>query len=120
MKLFEILYDPCCEDCLYEEVLVGEGGDEMVATKLNEAAQRAFKLINKVVTRKYRCTAGPKKGKLVSNPASCATRKDPKKVRQGRKVMRSKKGIIQRKSRVSKNKAMNKVVAGMNRRLLGK
>ncbi len=71
------------------------------------------------MVRKYRCLAGPKKGKLVSSPGDCSMRKDPKKVRQGRKTMRAKKGIIQRKSRVSKNKAMSKVIAKMNQRMMG-
>jgi hypothetical protein len=121
LKLYDILYDPCCEDCLYEEVFVDENGEV-----LSEAAQRAFKLQKvgkgntKKVTRKYRCMAGPKKGRLVATPAACATRRDPAKVRHGRKVMRSKKGIIQRKSRVAKNKSMSKMVAKMNRRLMGK
>lgn len=115
MKLDDILYDPCCEDCMFEVVYVDENDEQ-----LDEAAQRAFKIVNKKVTRKYRCMAGPKKGRLVAKPSSCATRRDPAKVRHGRKVMRSKKGIIQRKSRISKNKAMNKVVAKMNARLMGK
>lgn len=115
MKLFDVLYDndPCCDSC-YEEVFVDENGEI-----LSEGAVRQYKLINKKVTRKYRCMAGPKKGRLVATPSSCATRRDPAKVRHGRKVMRSKKGIIQRKSRISKNKAMNKVVAKMNKRLMG-
>lgn len=111
MKLFEILYDMD----LYKEVYVDE--DDNI---LNEAAIRQFKLVNKKITRKYRCMAGPKKGRLVAKPSGCATRKDPAKVRHGRKVMRSKKGIIKRKSRITKNKAMNKIVAKMNKRLMGK
>ena len=111
MKLFEILYDMD----LCEEIYVDE--DDNI---LSEAAIRQFKLVNKKITRKYRCMAGPKKGRLVSKPSGCATRKDPMKVRHGRKIMRSKKGIIQRKSRITKNKAMNKIVKKMNRRLMGK
>ena len=114
MKLHDVIYDNCCEDCVYEEVYV-----DATNVVLSEAAIRQFKLTNKKVTRKFRCTAGPKAGKLVSTPSACATRKDPKKVRHGRKVMRSKKGVIKRKARISKNKAMNKVVAKMNKRLMG-
>ena len=111
MKLFEILYDMD----LCEEIYVDD--DDNV---LNEAAIRQFKLTNKKITRKYRCMAGPKKGRLVAKPSGCATRKDPAKVRHGRKVMRSKKGVIARKSKISKKKAMNKIVRKMNRRLMGK
>lgn len=34
--------------------------------------------------------------------------------------MRSKKGVIARKSKITKKKAMNKIVAKMNKRLMGK
>ncbi len=103
------------EDCLFEEVYVDD--DDNILT---EAAMRQFKLTNKRITRKYRCMAGPKKGRLVAKPSGCATRKDPAKVRHGRKVMRSKKGVIARKTKITKKKAMNKIVAKMNRRLMGK
>ncbi len=114
MKLHDIL-TPCCEECMYEEVFVDDAGEI-----LSEAAVRQFKRVGKTITRKYRCMAGPKAGKLVSEPSACATRKDPKKVRHGRKVMRTKKGLIKRKSRVAKKTAMSKIVAKMNKRLMGK
>jgi len=103
------------EDCVFEEVWVDEEDNI-----LTEAAARQFKLTNKKITRKYRCMAGPKKGRLVAKPSGCATRKDPAKVRHGRKIMRSKKGVIARKSKITKKKAMNKIVAKMNKRLMGK
>lgn len=113
MKLYEVL-DDCCE-CLYEEVIVDE--EENI---LDEAAIRQFKRVGQQIRKRYRCLSGPKAGKLVATPGACATRKDPKKVRQGRRIMRSKKGVIQRKGRVAKRKQMSRMVARMNRRLAGK
>ena len=100
--------------CNYEIVYVTES-DEI----LSEAAVRQWKKMGQKVVKKYRCMAGPKEGKLVSEPSACGTRKDPKKVRQGKKIMRSKKGTIARKTKVSKKKSMSKMVTRMNKRLMG-
>jgi hypothetical protein len=114
MRINDILYDDD-ELCCFEEVVVCVETGEV----LSEGAIRQFQRKGQAVVKKYRCTAGPKKGKLVATPASCFKRKDPKKVRQGRKTMRAKKSVIQRKSRVSKNKSMSKIVATMNQRMMG-
>lgn len=87
---------------------------------LSEAAIRQWKRMGQNIVKKYRCLAGPKAGKLVAKPGGCATRKEPKKVRHGRKVMRSKKGIIARKSRIAKRTSFSKMVKKMNARLMGK
>lgn len=108
MKVFEIL-------CECEEVLIDEEGNI-----IEEAAKRQFKRVGNEIKKRYRCLGGPKAGKLVSDPSKCATRKDPKKVRQGRKTMRSKKGTIKRKAGVTKRKSISRLVAKMNRRLSGK
>jgi len=110
MKVNDLLFNP-----LYEMVSVDE--DDNI---LSEAAIRQFKRKGKEIIKKYRCTAGPKKGRLASNPNDCSKRKDPKKVRQGRKVMRSKKGVIKRKSLVTKKTSISKIVARMNARLMGR
>ena len=109
MKLYEILYE-CCEEVFVDD-------DNNI---IEEAAIRQFKKQGDKLTRKYRCTSGPKAGKLVSHPCQCGQRKDPKKVRQGRKVMRSKKGTIKRKSAVSKRKHISRLITRMNKRLSGK
>jgi len=87
---------------------------------LTERAVRAFKRVGDTIQRRYRCMAGPKKGKLVATPGACGQRKDPKNIRKGRKTMRTKKGIIQRKSRITKRQAMSRIVRNMNKRLSGK
>ena len=113
MKVFEILEEHC-EEC-YEEVMVDEN-DEI----LSEGAIRQWRRTGKTLVRKYRCMSGKKKGKLVASPGKCGERKDPKKVRTGRKTMRSKKGIIQRKSKVAKRGQISKMVTRLNARLMGK
>lgn len=108
MKIYEILYE--CEEVWVDE------NDEV----LTEAAKRQFKRIGNEIRKRYRCMGGPKSGKLVATPGACATRKDPKKVRQGRKVMRARKGTIKRKAGITKRKSISKLVAKMNKRLSGK
>lgn len=113
MKIYEILYE--CQEVYVDEDYVDDLDDV-----LDEAAIRQFKKQNGKLTKKYRCTSGPKAGKIVSDPCKCGQRKDPKKVRQGRKTMRSKKGIIQRKGTVSKRKYISRLVSRMNKKLAGK
>lgn len=108
MKIAEILYD-------YEIVEVDEDGEI-----IEEAAIRQWKLVKGERKQRYRCMAGVKKGKLVAKPSGCATRKDPKRKRIGRKVMRSKKASISRKSRISKRKGISKMLRKLNARLMGK
>lgn len=110
MLLDEILYDVVCE-----EVYTDEDGNI-----LTEAAMRQFKRFGTRIKRQYRCTAGPKKGKIVASPQSCATRKDPRKVRHGRRVARMKQGIRVRKTQIEKRKSISKMVTKMNQRLSGK
>lgn len=110
MKLFEILNEDYCE-----AVYVDEENNI-----LHEAAIRQFKRNGNTMVKKYRCLSGPKSGKLVSEPGKCGQRKDPKKVRQGRKVMRAKKNTIKRKTGISKRKQVSKLVTRMNKRLAGK
>lgn len=110
MKVFEIFEQ-------WEVVYVDEQDNV-----LTEAAVRQFKKkrgTNKM-EKKFRCTTGPKKGKIVAQMNSCSKRPDPKKRRQGRKVMRTKKAAIQRKSRISKKKAISKTLTKLNARLMSK
>lgn len=82
-----------------------------------EEARRAWKRVGKTLKRWYRCTTGRKKGRMVSDPRICAQRKDPKKVRHGRKVARKKKGIRIRKSKIAARSATHRMVVKMNKRL---
>lgn len=112
MIVDEILYDTVCE---FEEVYVDEN-DEV----LSEAAVRQWKRKGGTLTKKYRCLSGPKKNRLVSKPGDCAIRKDPKKVRRGRAIMRKKKGTIKRKSKIAKRKSISRILQKLNARLMGK
>jgi len=114
MKVAEILFEFEFE-CEFEEVYV-DGNNEI----LSEAAVRQWKKQGNTMVKRYRCSAGQKKGKLVATPGDCGKRKDPKKVRQGRKTMRAKKGIIQRKTKIAKKKSISKILTRMNARLMGK
>lgn len=84
---------------------------------LDEGAKRAYKRMGMEIVRKYRCTSGRKKGKLVSDPAQCSMRKNPKKVRQGRKSARLNKAVRVRKTQMAKRSSLSKVLRSMNKRL---
>lgn len=107
MLLDEIFGTEC------EIVYVDDKGNELV----DESAIRQFKLVGGQIAKRFRCLAGPKAGKLVKSPADCGVRKDPKKVRQGKRVMQQKGSIIQRKAAISKRKAPSKRVAKLNQQL---
>jgi len=82
-----------------------------------EAAVRAYKRTGTKIKRYFRCTSGRKQGKLVSKPQICALRKDPRKVRVGKRVARTKKGIRIRKSKVARRTAASKLTISMNQRI---
>ena len=108
MLLDEVLYE--CEIVYTDE----EGN------VLNEGAIRQFKRFGTVIKRQYRCTSGPKAGKIAASPQACGQRKDPRKIRHGKKVARMKKGVRVRKTKIAKRKAVSKMVTRMNARLAGK
>jgi len=88
--------------------------------ELEEGVKRQYKKINGTVQKRFRCTGGPKKGKLVAKPAVCFKRKDRDKVRRGKKLMRVKKKLIARKSKISKRRSISKLITRMNKRISGK
>lgn len=100
MKVAEILYTSNDENSVLEE-----------------SAARAFTRKGTKIKAAYRCVSGLKAGKIVAKPGACAHRKDPRKVRAGRKVMRQKGAVIHRKGQMSKRKAISKRLVSINRRL---
>lgn len=106
MKLNEITDTP-----LYETVYVDENN-----VVLDEAAIRVFKRTGKEITRKFRCIAGRKKGKIVAKPTGCAQRKEPRRIRLGRKVARMRKGVRIRKSRLAQKTSVHRLVRRLNKR----
>lgn len=84
-----------------------------------EAVQRQFRRYGDKFLRQYRCTTGAKAGRLVSSPEKCGIRKDPKKVRQGKKSARIKKGQRIRKTLFTKRKTQSKRLSRLNKVLRG-
>lgn len=93
-----------------------------VSEILGEGAIRQFKKkpgSNKL-EKKFRCSGGPKDGKIVSSTTACAKRVDPKKRRHGKLVMKRKGSTIKRKSDISKKRSISRMLSKMNARLMGK
>jgi hypothetical protein len=110
MKLDELICEECCE-----VVYTNEEGEI-----LTEAAIRQFKRVGSQIKRQFRCTSGPKKGRIVSTPQACTQRKDPKKKRHSKKVNRTRKGVRVMKTKIAKKTHGSKLVTRMNRRIAGK
>lgn len=84
---------------------------------LDEGAKRAYRRVDNKITQYFRCTSGPKKGKLASDPSKCGQRKDPKRVRHGRRVAQQKGAIRVRKTMNRKKTQSSKRVSQLNRTL---
>lgn len=82
--------------------------------QLDEGAQRAFRRVGNNISQYYRCTSGPKKGKLASDPSKCGQRKDPAKVRHGRRVAQKKGAVRVRKTIAKKKTTISKRVSKLN------
>lgn len=112
MKVRDILNLEGLYECDYEEVFVDENDNV-----LTEAAVTAFRRQGKTITRKFRCMAGEKKGRLVANPQTCVKRKSQARVLAGRKIASQKKGIRIRKSKIALKTNTSKMVRKANKRL---
>lgn len=84
-----------------------------------EAVQRQFRRYGDNFLRQYRCTSGPKAGRMVNSPEKCGIRKDPRRVRIGKKASRVKKGIRVRKTKFTKRKTQSKRLSRLNKVLRG-
>lgn len=87
---------------------------------LDEGAKRQYKKVNGTIQKRFRCTSGQRKGRMVAKAAQCYKRKDRVKARRMKKMMRSKKRVISRKSRIAKRRSISKIITRMNQRLSGK
>lgn len=87
---------------------------------LEEGAKRQFKRYGNKFVRKFRCYGGPKSGRMVSKMSDCGMRKDPFKVRQGKRASRMKKGQRIRKTKLAKKKSPSLRLVRMNKNLRGK
>ncbi|MCK5307707.1 MAG: hypothetical protein KAJ73_03765 [Zetaproteobacteria bacterium] len=86
---------------------------------LSESAIQAFKRTGNVIKRQFRCTSGRKEGKVVANANECNKRKNPKKVKAGRKAARKNKASRIQKTKVAKQKSISKMVTSLNKKLRG-
>ena len=84
---------------------------------ITESSVVIFKKIGGKTKRYYRCTSGPKAGTYASCPSACFQRKNPKRVRHGKKVARSRKAVRIRKSRITSKKAAHTMLKRVNDRL---
>jgi len=108
MKLFEVLYN--CEECEIDD------DDEL----LTEArVKRQFRRYGDRFKRQFRCMSGPKQGRVVPSPEKCGIRKDPKRIRIGKKSARMKKGSRVRRTLFTKRKTLSKRLSRMNKVLRG-
>ena len=104
-------------EMILDEIAELTDGEEF--DKINEAVQRQFRRYGDTFKRQYRCTTGDKAGRMVTSPEKCGIRKDPRKVRQGKKASRVKKGQRIRKSLFTKRKTQSKRLSRLNKRLRG-
>lgn len=84
---------------------------------LFETAKRIFKRDGDHVTNYFRCTVGPKKGKMVSDPSKCGKRANPKRVRHGRIVAKTRGAIRVKKSMITLKTHTSKRIRELNARL---
>ena len=70
--------------------------------ELVESARMAWARSGNKIVRKYRCTSGQRKGRIVSNPAQCSKAIDIKKRMQLRKTKAKMGGRMTRKAKKTK------------------
>jgi hypothetical protein len=120
MKLEDIMIEEYYEEC--EECLVDEHGNiyDLDKNIIEEAtAERQFKRYGTKFVRQFRCMSGPKQGKMVKKATDCGKRKDPLRVRLGKKAARMKKGERVRKSNRTKRKTLSQLLTRRNKVLRG-
>lgn len=92
-----------CEECDLEEGV----------------AVRQFRRSKGKLRRQFRCMSGDKAGKLVTSRDKCGIRRNPKKVRLGRRAARLNKQTRIRKTLFTKKRAESKHVQRLNKLLRG-
>jgi hypothetical protein len=90
---------------------------ELFIDELDESAKMAWARRGKSIVRKYRCTSGRRKGRIVSKPAQCNASIDLKKRMTLRKTKAAKGGRMIRKARRTKKvNPVSKRLKRMNRK----
>lgn len=85
----------------------------------NEAVVRQMRRYGNTTKLQYRCQDGDKEGRLVSKPSGCGIRKNPNRVRAGKRSSRIRKGERVRKSNMTKRKTLTKNLVRRNKILKG-
>lgn len=96
IKEDDVMYGVCLEDNTEREV----SGDELV--RIDETGKLVWARSGDKVVKKYRCTAGHKKGRLVKTLASCGKFPDIKKRFKFKKLLSQKGARLRRKARRTK------------------
>lgn len=94
--------------------------DDLIEEFLNESAVMAWGKVGDQVVKKYRCTSGPRKGRLVSSPGDCSKRIDPaKKLRMKKTMAKMGKRIARKAKRTKRVNPTSKKVAARNAAIRG-
>lgn len=115
MKIYELLEMDSTEDFLAPYEVVSEEDLEQV----DEAVTRQLRRYGNKTKLQYRCQDGDKKGRLVSQPSGCGIRKDPTRVRAGKRSSRIRKGERVRKSNMTKRRTLTKNLMRRNKMFKG-
>lgn len=78
--------------------------DDDFEKELGESVKRIWARSGKKVVRKFRCTAGPKQGRIVASAAACGRAPDPKKRMMLKKTKAAKGKRMVRKSLKTKKR----------------
>lgn len=87
---------------LLNELFESASESKIIEQFLNESAVMTWGKVGDKIVRRYRCSSGPRKGRLVSTPSGCSKRIDPKKRMQFKKTMAKLGKKIARKARRTK------------------
>lgn len=96
--------------------ILNESMDQEDQIILLESAKMVWARKGNKITRKYRCTSGKKKGRIVASPTACGGSVDLKKRMKFKKTLASKGFRMRRKAKVTKRRnPTSKRVSRMNR-----
>ena len=85
---------------LFDDVILSDEDAEIIS----ETAKIVWARRGDNVTRKYKCTSGKRKGRLVSSPSACGQALDLSKRAQFRKTLASKGFRMRRKAKMTKRR----------------
>ena len=95
---------------------------ELIIESLDEGATPIFAKTGNKVVRKYRCTSGSRKGRIVAKPRTCSAAKNVKSMNTMKKTRRSKGATVNIKANRTKrtspaSQKLTRLNVGSRRRL---